>query len=377
MGSIKPTKTKRGYFGKVESSLNEKLGSVEWGEFRVGDLFEINKTQGFNKIELVSGSDYDYITRTSGNQGILQETGLVPNRNINPSGVWSLGLLQMDFFYRRKPWYAGQFIRMISPKFKPTKNSVLYFSVLLNKLKTKLLSVLVRDVESMFVNSSIQLPVKQGKPDFELMDNFIAELEAERIAELEAYLEVTGLSDCELTEDEQKVLDDFANDEVTWGKFSYQSLFSNIQQGRRLKKDDQKPGNLPFVMSGVTNTGVINHIANSVFRFPKNSITVDIFGNAFYRNYDFGAGDDTGVYWNAEKEHSKNAMLFIASSLERSIFGKFSYGKKLRSSQSLNFQAMLPSLNIEPDYLSMELLISAIQKIVIKDVVEYTDKKIQ
>ncbi|MGR5456343.1 restriction endonuclease subunit S, partial [Vibrio alfacsensis] len=130
---------------------------------------------------------------------ILQETGLVPNRNINPSGVWSLGLLQMDFFYRRKPWYAGQFIRMISPKFKPTKNSVLYFSVLLNKLKTKLLSVLVRDVESMFVNSSIQLPVKQGKPDFELMDNFIAELEAERIAELEAYLEVTGLSDCELT----------------------------------------------------------------------------------------------------------------------------------------------------------------------------------
>ncbi|MGR5488144.1 hypothetical protein ACPV5F_20040, partial [Vibrio alfacsensis] len=88
-------------------------------------------------------------------------------------------------------------------------------------------------------------------------------------------------------------------------------------------------------------------------------------------------GDDTGVYWNAEKEHSQNAMLFIASSLERSIFGKFSYGKKLRSSQSLNFQAMLPSLNIEPDYLSMELLISAIQKIVIKDVVEYTDKKIQ
>lgn len=190
-------------------------------------------------------------------------------------------------------------------------------------------------------------------------------------------LEVTGLSDCELTEDEQKALDDFTNDDVEWGEFSYQSLFSNIQQGRRLKKDDQKSGNLPFVMSGVTNTGVVNHIANSVFRFPKNSITVDIFGNAFYRNYDFGAGDDTGVYWNSEKEHSKNAMLFIASSLERSIFGKFSYGKKLRSSQSLNFQAMLPSMNNKPNYSTMELLISAIQKIVIKDVVEYADTKIQ
>ncbi|MCG9657949.1 restriction endonuclease subunit S [Vibrio mediterranei] len=223
----------------------------------------------------------------------------------------------------------------------------------------------------------IKLPTKCGEIDFEFMESFIAELEAERIAELEAYLDVTGLSDCELTEGERKALEDFTNDNVEWGEFSYQSLFSNIQQGRRLKKDDQKSGNLPFVMSGVTNTGVVNHIANSVFRFPKNSITVDIFGNAFYRNYDFGAGDDTGVYWNSEKEHSKNAMLFIASSLERSIFGKFSYGKKLRSSRSLNFQAMLPSMNNEPNYSTMELLISAIQKIVIKDVVEYADTKIQ
>lgn len=226
-------------------------------------------------------------------------------------------------------------------------------------------------------NHQISLPIKQGKPDFAFMESFIAELEAERIAELEAYLEVTGLSDCELTEDERKALDDFTNDKVKWGGFSYQSLFNKIQQGRRLKKDDQKPGNLPFVMSGVTNTGVVNHIANSVFRFPKNAITVDIFGNTFYRNYDFGAGDDTGVYWNTKKEHSKNAMLFIASSLERSIFGKFSYGKKLRSSQSLNFKAMLPSMNNEPNYLAMELLISAIQKIVIKDVVEYADSKTQ
>ncbi|WP_373278924.1 restriction endonuclease subunit S [Shewanella marina] len=50
------------------TSLNNKLKSVEWGEFKVGEFFEIYKTQGFNKNELVSGSNYDYITRTSGNQ---------------------------------------------------------------------------------------------------------------------------------------------------------------------------------------------------------------------------------------------------------------------------------------------------------------------
>ena len=54
-----------------------------------------------------------------------------------------------------------------------------------------------------------------------------------------------------------------------------------------MKKEDQLSGNIPFVMAGVTNTGVINYISNPVASFPKNSITVDIFGNTFYRDYDF------------------------------------------------------------------------------------------
>lgn len=95
-------------------------------------------------------------------------------------------------------------------------------------------------------------------------------------------------------------------------------------------------------MAGTTNVGVVNYISNPVASFPKNSITVDIFGNVFYRAYDFGAGDDTGVYWNSEKEYSKEAMLFFAISMERSLLGKFSFGKKLRSSQSLDFKLKLP-----------------------------------
>lgn len=51
-------------------------------------------------------------------------------------------------------------------------------------------------------------------------------------------------------------------------------------------------------MSGTTNAGVVNYISNPVASFPRNAITIDIFGNTFYRDYAFGAGDDTGVYWN-------------------------------------------------------------------------------
>ena len=47
---------------------------------------------------LTDGNEYDYITRTSLNQGVLQTTGFVNDENINNAGTWSLGLLQMDFF---------------------------------------------------------------------------------------------------------------------------------------------------------------------------------------------------------------------------------------------------------------------------------------
>ena len=130
-------------------------------------------------------------------------------------------------------------------------------------------------------------------------------------------------------------------------------------------------------MAGTTNTGVVNYISNPVASFPKNAITIDIFGNTFYRDYDFGAGDDTGVYWNSEKNYSKETMLFFTTSMEKSIAGKFDYGNKLRSSQSFDFNMKLPVISNQPNFLIMETFITAIQKLVIKDVVLYVDTKLK
>ena len=74
------------------------MDSVQWGEYRLGDLFDIEKTLSFNTDKLIEGDEFDYVTRTSLNQGILQSTGFVNEENINEAGTWSLGLLQMDFF---------------------------------------------------------------------------------------------------------------------------------------------------------------------------------------------------------------------------------------------------------------------------------------
>ena len=142
---------------------------------------------------------------------------------------------------------------------------------------------------------------------------------------------------------------------VKWGEFKLRKLFNHIEQGRRVKKSDHKPGDIPFVMSGVTNQGVVGYIANPVASFPSNSITVDIFGNTFYRNYAFGAGDDTGVYWSDKIQYSEKQMLFIAAAIGKTLKGKYDYGHKLRSSQSFDFKIPLPKTTIgEIDFAFME-----------------------
>ncbi len=148
---------------------------------------------------------------------------------------------------------------------------------------------------------------------------------------------------------------------VKWGEYEFCKIFNQIKQGRRLKKDDQLPGDIPFVMAGVTNAGVVNYISNPVASFPKNSITVDIFGNAFYRNYAFGAGDDTGVYWNDSIEYSESAMMFFSVAMQKALEGKFSYGKKLRSSQSHHFKMQLPEKDGKIDFDFMEAFVAELE----------------
>lgn len=161
--------------------------------------------------------------------------------------------------------------------------------------------------------------------------------------------------------------------EVEWGEFSFRSVFNRIKQGRRLRKEDQIAGDIPFVMAGRTNTGVANYISNPVSTFPENSITMDIFGNAFYRSYSFGAGDDTGVYWDENKEYSPRMMLFFVVAMQKAVEGNFSYGKKLRSSKSLDFKMRLPVKDGVIDYAFMERFIAELEAERVKELEAYLE----
>ncbi|MCT8823623.1 restriction endonuclease subunit S [Glaesserella parasuis] len=356
------------------------MQQVKWAEYSCSELFQVvSGSKIKNKSELPEIGNYPVYS--SDNNGVVGYTDM-PTYICDESRKFYVvfGDHTRTFNIATKSFSILDNVKVLKPLQRVSLRQLLF---IISSWKKEIPDLGYARHWKIAKEVKLSLPIKPNansdklaQIDFDFMENFISQLEAFRLSQLEAYLLVTGLKDYTLTAAEQQALADFENGKVVWGGYRFADIFNKIQQGRRLKKDDQVAGDIPFVMAGITNTGVVNYISNPVASFPKNSITIDIFGNAFYRSYDFGAGDDTGVYWNDKKELSKEMMLFLTKSAEKALEGKFSYGKKLRSSQSLNFKMQLPTSNQQPDYSFMEILISAVQKLVIKDVVRYADSKI-
>ncbi|EJL69389.1 restriction endonuclease subunit S [Chryseobacterium populi] len=363
------------------------MKNVEWGKFRVGQLFKIENTLSFNTNKLVPGKQFDYVTRTSQNQGVLQKTGFVNSKNINQAGTWSLGLLQMDFFYRQNPWYAGQFVRKVIPIIDIKPIAIPFFTSALNKLKQLLLSVLVRNVDKTFLNSELTLPIKKdGDIDFDFMERFVADLEAERIEKLEKYLSENKLNSYELTEQEIKTLENFEN--IEWEEFKIGNLFERINTKKLPFKADElskhKTGkyNLPCLTSSFKNQG-LNYFApkegttilRNVISIPSNS---DIY-RAYYQSSEFTVLSDAyAIRWILDDvKLLPNQYLFAVQCINKvTDLPLYSYKNKLGGWNIVKSKYIqLPIKNDKPDYRIMDILISAINKSVIKELVLYVERK--
>ncbi len=366
----------------------EKDCGIEWREYKLSEFFEIQNTLSFNKDALTLGFEYDYVTRTSQNQGILQRTGFVNKENINPAGTWSLGLLQMDFFYRQKSWYAGQFVRKIVPKIEFSKNSILYFTAVLSKQKKNLLSGLVRDVDKKFLNAKVNLPTKNSLISFDFIEQFIATLNAERLATLNAYLIATKLKDYTLTAEEQAALDGL--DKATWGSFKIEEVLvwqRNIAELNPLHLDSltvSEEQKYPFYGQATSNNGIIEyrHLKDEVLNNKLGNSTILIHSNnqnTVYLDTPFYLKDGHGATSVLQSEHlNKITAQFFMASIKKVILQKYTYNSKATKIELKNTEIDLPIKSDKtPDFDYMSLVISAIQKVVIKNVVDYLDVRIE
>ena len=109
-----------------------------------------------------------------------------------------------------------------------------------------------------------------------------------------------------------------------------------------------------MVTAGYENTGVADFISNKEQEiFPKETITIDMFANTFFRNYAYSADDNILVLLNKDNM-SANIKIFIVALINKTLSGKFSYGKQYRMGSFNNTKIQLPIKNNKIDFEFME-----------------------
>ena len=367
-----------------------KASGGKFEEFRIGDIFDIQTGSLLNSSVLTNGG-IKRISAKSEDNGVI---GTYDTLNISEARHYE-NFISVNFFgdVFYHPYLASVEMKVHVVKFKKcealafkeiefTNYSGLYISSCIkNILRGKfgygnqLSSSKLRDGKF-----KILLPTLDGKINFSFVEKFIEELERERAQELDAYLAVTGLKNYELTQSEKSALAKF--DEFSrWGgeiakEFNLKKLFGSSTRGKRLKSSDRLDGNLPFVTAGEADMGISAFISNDVEIFKENTITIDMFGSSKYRNYKYGADDHVAVVHT--ENLPKHAAIYVATAIHKvANAGQFSYARNFYAKDADDLNILLPVFNGEICYEFMNDFIKAIEKLVIKDVVLWADKKIE
>ncbi len=305
----------------------------------------------------------------------------------NPVASFPANSITIDIFgntfYRSYDFGAGDDTGIYwSDKVQYSKRQLLFIAASIERTLSGKFSYGHKLRSSQSLDIKIPLPKNtKGKIDFAFMEKFIQRIEESRVNELEnikqqklyAYLTALNLTSYTLTPKEEYAIQHFSK--LHWREFNLKKLFGDSTRGKRLKGSDRLQGDLPFVTAGEVNTGISAFIGNKVTIFSPNSTTIDMFGSAKYRNYKYGADDHVAVV-HTEKL-PKHAAIFVTAACHKAAHtGKFNYGHNFYASDADELNIMLPVKNGHPDIKTMETLISAAHKLVIKDVVLYADHRI-
>ena len=157
---------------------------------------------------------------------------------------------------------------------------------------------------------------------------------------------------------------------------------NKFDKNKDLSETYSKDFDLPLVNAKNGNNGIMYYARSADYESAEMSLDIVNDGAISVGNV-YAQPQKTGVLYNAylvkpkHNEITKEKLLFLASCLEKSIKRKFSYDNKAGWNKVKMELICLPlSEEKTIDFDCMETFISAIQKLVIKDVVEYSDNKI-
>ncbi|WP_269227472.1 restriction endonuclease subunit S [Flavobacterium eburneipallidum] len=359
------------------------MENVKWGEYKLGDLFEINPTKYYrlqNEDIISSNGNVPLISNSSTENGVMGFSTLQPLNKGNTLTCSDTTLGADTMFYQQRDFIGYSHIQHLVPKFEPFNKAIATIIISACRVSTAKKYDYGNKFNRVEMNKTkIQLPTKNGKIDFEFINNFITELETERFKNMETYLVATGLKDYTLTLEEQQVLKNFGKEKFE--EFNIIDIFDVKNTKNILSRDIvENSGNIPYLCASTENNAISSYIAYDEKYLDKGNC-VFIGGKTFvvtYQENNFYSNDSHNLILNLRKEDEKNKLsqLYLATCINKSLGRKYSWGDSISNRKIQTDKVSLPVKNKQPNYALMRTFISAIQKLVIKEVVLYTDRKI-
>ena len=352
------------------------------------DLFKVESNPQLDKYNFTfsNTSKYPYFTRTVFNNGIYGYVDYYDDVHLIKGNAIAVGMMGMQFFYMKSDFYAGQFTKTLYPLFKDFDEDIaLYFISILNLYQNRLKGELVRNFESYLLSQKVLLPTIHNNLDFDFMRSYIAAMKAERIIMLKEYLQVSGLKDTILTDDEKYALDGLRSNRIKWGKFDIcgnNGVFEVFNTHSILKTQVVAgSGNVPYVGAGESNNSVQAYISYDMSQIEKGN-SIMIGGKTLvitYQEEDYFSNDshNLALYYKDEANLNRNVQLFLVSALYRSLKPKYHWGDSISNKKIKHDSIMLPiDMNGKVDYIFINNLVSAQIKLCIDGLMSAKDLEI-
>ena len=146
-----------------------------------------------------------------------------------------------------------------------------------------------------------------------------------------------------------------------WKEFRIGDLFEGHSGDFDIKQKHINGKGTPVITSGLNNTGLLGKTDVKAKIFPANTITIDMFGNAFLRDYEYKLVTHARVFClKPKREIPDKALLFITTTLFF-LKEKYDYSNMCSFKKIKNKEIFLPEAeNNEPDFAFMEEYLSLI-----------------
>ena len=333
------------------------LDSVEWGEFRIKDLFELHLSKGDNQANLLDEGNIPLVSSGLNINGISKFI----RDGDGKSELFDGNILTVDMFgkafYHEYNFFSVSHgrINILIPKFEITKFIAVFIVAEIDKNFSNVFSYNRMCSQKRLRSSKILLPIDcKEKPNWQFMEDYVKQEMKVQSKKVVSYYENKLM----------KLGFELLDLDVEWKEFFFTDIFKEIKRGKRLTKSNQIDGNTPYVSSTGINNGVDNFIGNEekVRKYANNLSLANSgsVGSCFYHKYDYIASDHiTALTSEYADEYVYKFMSTIISRLEE----KYSFNREINDKRISREKLFLPiDKNGEPHWKYMSNFVKKLEK---------------